>query len=302
MPPPALWLSHLAACLPVLQQTSPYLVQAPPLIYTRTPSQATGPSPSPSCLAQTSTIYTDYNNLINDSLRNLTKRRTYRESRTQPSFLTLLLNTIWSISLGPPTPTPTPSPTPTRAHTPPDTHTYIHTHTHTYILSLSLSLFFSFLPLPPKLPVQKTPGMLRIGVAALAGAGVALAAVRFGDRLQRQNSGGPRRSAANERSCAAKAGSPGEQAETASDWGSPVHPPERDGNKTMSPSRLPRPRQLFSDRDQSRNEVQSPTHARRCRSTALRCARPTWWAAPGMSLLSKHARGVRADGVRARRL
>ena len=59
-----------------------------------TPSQSTGPFPSPSCLAQTSTIYTDYNNLINDSLRNLIKRKTYRESRTQPSFLTLLLNTI----------------------------------------------------------------------------------------------------------------------------------------------------------------------------------------------------------------
>ena len=101
MPPPALWLSHFAACLPDLPQTSPYLVQAPPPLYTRTPSQSTGPFPSPSCLAQTSTIYTDYNNLINDSLRNLIKRKTYRESRTQPSFLTLLLNTIWSISLGP---------------------------------------------------------------------------------------------------------------------------------------------------------------------------------------------------------
>ena len=91
--PPALWLSHFAACLPDLPQTSPYLVQAPPPLYTRPPSQSTGPSPSPSCLAQTSTIYTDYTNLINDSLRNLIKRKTYRESRTQPSFFTLLLNT-----------------------------------------------------------------------------------------------------------------------------------------------------------------------------------------------------------------
>jgi hypothetical protein len=165
---------------------------------------------------------------------------------------------------------------------------------------------------PPKLPVQKTPGMLRLGAAALAGAGLALAAVRFGDRLQRQNSGGARRSAANERSCAAKAGSPGEQAEAASDWGSPVHPPERDGNKTMSPSRLPRPRQLFSDRDQSRNEVQLPTHARRCRNTALpqraahlvgRALRQRRVACAGhVSLLPKHARGMRADGVRARGL
>ena len=101
MPPRALWLSHFAACLPDLPQTSPYLVQAPPPLYTRPPSQSTGPSPSPSCLAQTSTIYTDYTNLINNSLRNLIKRKTYRESRTQPSFFTLLLNTIWSISLGP---------------------------------------------------------------------------------------------------------------------------------------------------------------------------------------------------------
>ena len=101
MPPPAPWLSHFAACLPDLPQTLPYLVQAPPPLYTRPPSQSTGPSPSPSCLAQTSTIYTYYTNIINDSLRNLIKRKTYRESRTQPSFFTLLLNTIWSIRLGP---------------------------------------------------------------------------------------------------------------------------------------------------------------------------------------------------------
>ena len=37
-------------------------------------------------------MYND--NLINDSLRNLTKRTNQRESRTQPSFLTLPLNAI----------------------------------------------------------------------------------------------------------------------------------------------------------------------------------------------------------------
>ena len=63
-----------------------------------------GPSPSPSYLAQTSTIYTYNENLINHSLINLTKRTNQRESRTQPSFLgflTLPWNTIWSFSLGP---------------------------------------------------------------------------------------------------------------------------------------------------------------------------------------------------------
>jgi hypothetical protein len=64
-------------------------------------SHSMGPSPSPSCLAKTSTIYIYYDNLIHDNLINLTKRTNQRESRTQPSFLTLPLNTIWSFSLGP---------------------------------------------------------------------------------------------------------------------------------------------------------------------------------------------------------
>jgi hypothetical protein len=42
--------------------------------------------PSPSCVAQTSTIYIYNDNLINDILRNLTKRTNQRESRIQPSF------------------------------------------------------------------------------------------------------------------------------------------------------------------------------------------------------------------------
>ena len=73
MPPPAPWLSHFALCLPDLPQTSPYLVQAPPLIYTRPCSHSMDPFPSPSYLAQTSTIYTYNDNLINDILTNLTK-------------------------------------------------------------------------------------------------------------------------------------------------------------------------------------------------------------------------------------
>jgi hypothetical protein len=89
MPPPAPWLSHFAVCLPDLPQ-----IQAPPLFYTRPSSHSMGPSPSPSCLAQTSTIYIYNDNLINDSLRNLTKRTNQRESRIQPSFLTLPFNTI----------------------------------------------------------------------------------------------------------------------------------------------------------------------------------------------------------------
>jgi hypothetical protein len=63
-------------------------------LYTRLSFHSMGPSPSPSCLAQTSTIYIYNDNLINDSLRNLTKRTNQRESRTQPSFSTLPLNTI----------------------------------------------------------------------------------------------------------------------------------------------------------------------------------------------------------------
>jgi len=105
MPPPALWLSHFAACLPALPRTSPQLVQAAPPLYTRTPSQPTGPSPSPAHLAQASTIYTKCNNLINDSLRNLTKKekikKNYRESRKHSSFLILPSNTIWSARLVP---------------------------------------------------------------------------------------------------------------------------------------------------------------------------------------------------------
>jgi hypothetical protein len=56
--------------------------------------QNMGPSPSPSCFAQTSVIYIYNDNLINYSLRNLTKRTNQKESRIQPSFLTLPSNTI----------------------------------------------------------------------------------------------------------------------------------------------------------------------------------------------------------------
>jgi hypothetical protein len=101
IPPPAPWLSHFAACLPDLPQTPPLLIQAPPPLYPGPSFHSMGPSPSPSCLAQTSTIYIYSANLTNDSLRNLTKRTNQRESRIQPSFLTLPLNTIWSFGLGP---------------------------------------------------------------------------------------------------------------------------------------------------------------------------------------------------------
>jgi hypothetical protein len=87
--------------LPDLPQTPPLLKQTPPPLYPRPSSHSMGPSPSPSCLAQTSTIYIYNDNLVNDSLRNLTKRTNQRESRIQPSFLTLPLNTIWSFDLGP---------------------------------------------------------------------------------------------------------------------------------------------------------------------------------------------------------
>ncbi len=91
MPPPAPWLSHFALCPPDLSQTPPQLIQVLPPLYTRPSSHSMGPSPSPSCLAQTSTIYIYNDNLINDNLRNLTKRTNQRGSRTQPSFLTLPL-------------------------------------------------------------------------------------------------------------------------------------------------------------------------------------------------------------------
>jgi hypothetical protein len=101
MPPPAPWLSHFALCLPDLPQTPPEPIQAPPPIYTRPSSQSMGPFPSPSYLAQTSTIYIYNDNLINDILRNSTKKNKPKRSGTLPSFLTFPLNTIWSFNLGP---------------------------------------------------------------------------------------------------------------------------------------------------------------------------------------------------------
>ena len=103
-------------------------------------------------------------------------------------------------------------------------------------------------------------------VAALAGAGV-LAAVQWAERMK---SAGAAREAL-EGSPAGEHGTPkvpvlrrapgdvhtpqGLDRDASCDWGSPVRPSEREGNKTVSPSRLPRPRQLFSDRDHKANEV-----------------------------------------------
>lgn len=108
--------------------------------------------------------------------------------------------------------------------------------------------------------------MLRMGAAALAGAGV-LAAVQWAERMK---SAGAAREAL-EGSPAGEHGTPkvpvlrrapgdvhtpqGLDRDASCDWGSPVRPSEREGNKTVSPSRLPRPRQLFSDRDHKANEV-----------------------------------------------
>ena len=109
-----------------------------------------------------------------------------------------------------------------------------------------------------------------MGAAALVGAGVSLAALRWADRVKTGNSTGASREAL-EGSPAGEHGTPkvpvrrapgdihtpqaGLDRDVSCDWGSPVRPSEREGNKTVSPSRLPRPRQLFSDRDHKANEV-----------------------------------------------
>jgi len=50
MPPPTLWRSHFASCLPSLQQTPLQLAQAPPPLHLRPPHRV-GPSPPPIHLA-----------------------------------------------------------------------------------------------------------------------------------------------------------------------------------------------------------------------------------------------------------
>jgi hypothetical protein len=87
--------------------------------------------------------------------------------------------------------------------------------------------------------------MLRMGAAAAVGAGVSLAAVHY---LRSADAGR-----------AAERGPPGEGPRAAESdyWGSPVLPLAEagEGNKTMSPSKLPRPRKLFSDSEGEGMEV-----------------------------------------------
>ena len=82
-----------------------------------------------------------------------------------------------------------------------------------------------------------------MGAAAAVGAGVSLAAVHY---LRSADVG-----------MAAERAPPGEDPPAESDyWGSPVLPLEAvGGNKTMSPSKLPRPRKLFSDSEGEGMEV-----------------------------------------------
>lgn len=105
--------------------------------------------------------------------------------------------------------------------------------------------------------------MLRLGAAAAVGAGVSLAAVHGVHRLRANKTAAENRAVeqAGDFSKAVQVGEEGTSAglllerDTASDWGSPVLPENRDANKTMSPSKLPRPRKLFSDREGECNEV-----------------------------------------------
>jgi hypothetical protein len=53
---------------------------APPPLYTRPSSHSMGPFPSPSYLAQTSTIYIYNDNLIKRQLKRLTKKEQTKES------------------------------------------------------------------------------------------------------------------------------------------------------------------------------------------------------------------------------
>ena len=99
--------------------------------------------------------------------------------------------------------------------------------------------------------------MLRLGAAGLVGAGLSLAAVRYAERRQTRIIARAAREAREGSPALADMHSPqaGQYRDASCDWGSPLHPAEREGNKTVSPSRLPRPRQLFSDRDHKANEV-----------------------------------------------
>jgi len=100
--------------------------------------------------------------------------------------------------------------------------------------------------------------MLRLGAAAAVGAGVSLAAVNCAQRLRAKKTA---KAQEHSKSVQAGDGSPGLdvlkllERDSASDWGSPVLQEHRDASKTMSPSKLPRPRKLFSDREGQCTEV-----------------------------------------------
>lgn len=102
--------------------------------------------------------------------------------------------------------------------------------------------------------------MLRAGASFAAGAGLSLAAVHFWRASTLRPSSPPSSSSA---ACADVQGEcenarASTRPDGGSDWGSPVLPlPQAsDGNnKTMSPSKLPRPRKLFSDREGQGTEV-----------------------------------------------
>lgn len=110
--------------------------------------------------------------------------------------------------------------------------------------------------------------MLRLGAAACAGAGLSLAAV-YGLQKVRSRREVDSNEEADHSFSAAQSGreqlhvntsTAGKlrqnlERDSTSDWGSPVLPRDRDVNNTISPSKLPRPRKLFAERDQKSSEV-----------------------------------------------
>ena len=105
--------------------------------------------------------------------------------------------------------------------------------------------------------------MMRMGMAAAVGAGVSLAAVHCFRRAAPHHLFTPTSShtacAAVHQRCENDLASARPEGE--SDWGSPVLtlPQASAGNETVSPSKLPRPRKLFSDREGEDSEVSART-------------------------------------------